>query len=205
MGKYLFGDRFTDFQGVTDPELQRRLVEAEAMFGPQYQKLDLQGMEDLLWGIQGPRIAPGQTQDLLAREQQAWQMIDSGDPAKQEQGSAMLKQVEDERNWWNTFGGQRGVMDMLPELTTGYQGAMSDGASIQRERDVADVEALGNRAHEAFMAANPQLAGALSRIEELGTRTAGQTYQPVQPATVGMRQAPAAAQIESALRNLIGG
>ncbi len=41
MGEYLFGKDFSSFQGVTDPELQERLIGAEARFRPQYTALEL--------------------------------------------------------------------------------------------------------------------------------------------------------------------
>ena len=53
MGEYLFGKDFSSFQGITDPELQKRLIGAEAEFRPQYTALELadinvmaQGTED---------------------------------------------------------------------------------------------------------------------------------------------------------------
>jgi hypothetical protein len=39
MGEYLFGQGFGDYQGITDPALQERLIGAEQRFRPQYTAL----------------------------------------------------------------------------------------------------------------------------------------------------------------------
>lgn len=50
MGEYLFGKDFGNYNGVTDPELQRRLLDAESIFRPQYTALELSDIETMLLG-----------------------------------------------------------------------------------------------------------------------------------------------------------
>jgi len=54
MGEYLFGTRFRqDFDGVTDPELQNRLISAERQFRPQYAALELADINTFAKGLEG--------------------------------------------------------------------------------------------------------------------------------------------------------
>jgi hypothetical protein len=53
MGEYLFGSDFGRAQGVTDPILQNRLIEAERTFRPQYTALELGEQEAALFGRDG--------------------------------------------------------------------------------------------------------------------------------------------------------
>ena len=52
-GEYLFGKGFGNFQGITDPRLQQRLLEAEARFRPQYSALELADINTMWSGIEG--------------------------------------------------------------------------------------------------------------------------------------------------------
>lgn len=52
-GEYLFGKDFGEFQGMTDPALQKRLIESEREFRPQYAELNLQDLESYLFGSEG--------------------------------------------------------------------------------------------------------------------------------------------------------
>ena len=50
-GEYLFGKGFGDYQGVTDPALQNRLISSEREFRPQYAGLNLQDLSSYLFGV----------------------------------------------------------------------------------------------------------------------------------------------------------
>tara|TARA_Y100001938_G_scaffold39028_1_gene54079 strand:- start:3207 stop:4085 length:879 start_codon:yes stop_codon:yes gene_type:complete len=52
-GKFLFGDDFAKGGGITDPEFQRRLLEAERTYGPQYVQNELARQERALFGADG--------------------------------------------------------------------------------------------------------------------------------------------------------
>ena len=53
MGEYLFGSGFKDFEGITDPRLQQKILEAEAQYRPQYTALELAEQEASLFGKDG--------------------------------------------------------------------------------------------------------------------------------------------------------
>ena len=50
MGEYLFGSDFGKAEGITDPLLQQRLIEAERTYRPQYTALELADQEAALFG-----------------------------------------------------------------------------------------------------------------------------------------------------------
>ena len=52
-GRFLFGDDFAAGQGITDPQFQRRLIEAERTFGPEYVQNELSRQERALFGADG--------------------------------------------------------------------------------------------------------------------------------------------------------
>lgn len=52
-GKYLFGSGFENYQGVTDPRLQERIIAAEEQFRPRYAALELADIETFTRGIEG--------------------------------------------------------------------------------------------------------------------------------------------------------
>ena len=54
MGEYLFGQGFNNYQGVTDPELQERLIGAEETYRPRYAALELQDIATAARGIGDP-------------------------------------------------------------------------------------------------------------------------------------------------------
>ena len=59
MGEYLFGKGFSgQYQGITDPRLQDRLIGAEARYRPQYTALELADIATMAYGIEDPKQAP---------------------------------------------------------------------------------------------------------------------------------------------------
>ena len=65
-GEYMFGKRFTqDYNGVTDPRLQQRILDAEARFRPQYSALELADINTMWEGFEDVTTSP-QYQSLQA-------------------------------------------------------------------------------------------------------------------------------------------
>ena len=53
-GEYLFGTKFrNDYDGVTDPRLQERIIGAEEMFRPRYAALELNDIQTFAQGLEG--------------------------------------------------------------------------------------------------------------------------------------------------------
>ena len=54
MGEYLFGKDFSgQYQGITDPRLQDRLIASEGRYRPQYTALELSDINTMAYGTQG--------------------------------------------------------------------------------------------------------------------------------------------------------
>ena len=58
MGEYLFGTGFKNYQGVTDPRLQDKLIGAEATYRPQYTALELADIGVMARGLEGGKDSP---------------------------------------------------------------------------------------------------------------------------------------------------
>ena len=57
MGEYLFGQGFKNYQGITDPRLQDRLIGAEATYRPQYTALELADIGVMARGLEEREVA----------------------------------------------------------------------------------------------------------------------------------------------------
>ena len=57
-GEFLFGKGFGNYQGVTDPRLQQKILSAEAQFRPQYSALELADINTMWEGIEDPKQSP---------------------------------------------------------------------------------------------------------------------------------------------------
>jgi hypothetical protein len=58
VGEYMFGKGFTNYQGITDPRLQERLIGAERTYRPQYTALELADIGVMARGIEGGAANP---------------------------------------------------------------------------------------------------------------------------------------------------
>tara|TARA_R100000315_G_C5231804_1_gene142838 strand:+ start:862 stop:2211 length:1350 start_codon:yes stop_codon:yes gene_type:complete len=85
MGEYLFGQNFGQFQGITDPVLQQRILDAERTFRPQYTALELADIGTMARGIEAGAVNP---------EYQRLEAELSGLQAAQEAGGASRTQQE---------------------------------------------------------------------------------------------------------------
>jgi len=52
-GEYMFGKGFGDYEGITDPRLQEKLLSTEAKYRPQYTALELADIETMAFGRDG--------------------------------------------------------------------------------------------------------------------------------------------------------
>jgi hypothetical protein len=164
MGEYLFGKSFGSAEGVTDPRLQRRLLEAEAEFRPQYTALELEDMNTLLSGMgdtkgliellgdvgrEGAKItqeslAEQRKQDVEALREFAPQVVQAYKEADPE--SAELQQMAMDRA---RRAQQRATGPLSFEEQRGIeQGVLSQfGASdaMAKQSQIALEQALGRR------------------------------------------------------------
>jgi len=73
MGEYLFGSQFRqDYEGISDPRLQERIIGAEEQFRPRYAALELQDIGTFARGIEAGEVqdpAYSQTQERISELQ----------------------------------------------------------------------------------------------------------------------------------------
>jgi hypothetical protein len=80
-GEYLFGQNFGQFQGVTDPRLQQRLLDAERVGRQAYTGLELRDIETMAQGIKGgsanPRYQQLQTELASLQAEKTLKQVES--------------------------------------------------------------------------------------------------------------------------------
>ena len=161
MGEYLFGSRFKDFEGITDPRLQQKILEAEALYRPQYTALELAEQEAALFGREGQM-------GLLEMQRRA------GEEAIDFEEAARERQIRRETALLGELG---------PEVTEALRAADPQAARLAdlqaqqaeaayRQAETLSAEAEGRlspeRAREAEQAA--RMAGvARGRVGDAGT------------------------------------
>jgi len=72
-GEYLFGRGFTNYQGVTDPRLQEKIIGAEEKFRPRYAALELKDIQTFAEGLKDPvtgEVTTPGVLDLLENQSQ---------------------------------------------------------------------------------------------------------------------------------------
>jgi hypothetical protein len=75
--------------------------------------------------------------------------------------------LQEMQRYLSGFDGNAGLLDQLKYSTLKTGEYQAEANSAQRLADIKDVEALGSRAADAFSAANPQMAKALSNASAL--------------------------------------
>jgi hypothetical protein len=143
MGEYLFGKGFGKFEGITDPRLQQRILEAEAQFRPQYTALELAEQEAALFGRDGQA-------GLIELQRRA------GEEAIDFEEAARERQIRQETALLGELG---------PEVTEALRAA--DPASAR----LADLQA--QQAETLYAEAEGQLSPERAREAEQAARMAG--------------------------------
>lgn len=131
MGEYLFGRDFGQYQGVTDPVLQERLIGAEEEFRPRYAALELQDIQTYAQGLKDPEtgevITPG-VLDLLEEQ-------------SQRAGALQREQLQLQREQ-----DVASLQEFAPQVVEAYReadprsAALADLAQQQAERLYAEAE-----------------------------------------------------------------
>jgi len=131
MGEYLFGRGFQDYQGVTDPRLQEKLIGAEEEFRPRYAALELQDIATYAQGLKDPEtgevITPGAF-DLLEEQ-------------SRRAGVLQREQLQEQRE-----ADVAALQEFAPQVVEAYReadprsAALADLAQQQAERLYAEAE-----------------------------------------------------------------
>ena len=179
MGEYLFGKGFSsNFQGITDPRLQQRLLSAEQTFRPQYTALELADIGVMARGLGEAEVANPryeQTQDRISELQaelagtpkSITQQVRFGRGMRRTEKRPNPKRAELEReiaSQQRTLEGisptmmrskTPGLFDLLEESSERAFDLQQAQLQQQREADVGALEEFAPRAVEAFRAADP--------------------------------------------------
>jgi hypothetical protein len=171
MGEYLFGKGFGRYQGVTDPELQQRLLEAESQFRPEYTALEL---ADIATMARGTEETPGLF-DLLEEQSRRAGELQRGELQKQRTADVAAL---------GEFAPQ--VVD-IQRAADPYSTRIAELAQEQAERLYAEGE--GELSPERRrMAEQAARAGSLARGREMGTAGVAAELLGREQVRAGLRQ-----------------
>lgn len=177
-------DALNYVESMADPVLQQTLLSSERQYRPQYSALDLQSYYDTTFGM-GERsgAASPEALEYAARGISDLRQKLANTPNTIKDGKfgsrpnpaytalqAQMAQAEQQFSALQTQEGrpaQPGLIDMLEQGVPRISQMEANAATAQRQADIGDVEALGSRASEAFMAANPQLQQALAGAQSM--------------------------------------
>ena len=140
MGEYLFGKGFSNYQGVTDPLLQDKLLAAERRNRPEYTELELADIETMAFG--------GDDQEGLV------QLL-----GRQSEMAGKIQREELQRQRESDVGA---LQEFAPQVIEAYRSADPRSAALA---DAAQQQALG-----LFSEAGGQLSPERRRMAEQAAR-----------------------------------
>ena len=194
-GEYLFGTRFrNDYNGITDPRLQERLISAEETFRPRYAALELADINTFAMGTEEMEVAnpiyaqlentisdlEGQLLNTSEFKQEAYSSGSSrnrstryrtvDNPKYRELQNQIAKEKGRLSNIspTRTQQAQGGMFDLLEQSGRRAATLQRDSLSLQRAADVASLEELSPQVVEAYRNADPQSA----RLADLAAQQA---------------------------------
>lgn len=146
MGQYLFGKGFSNYQGITDPALQQRLLAVEQAYRPQYAALELADINAYLLGTKATGPQTYEVQELVS-------------PAQTIQGPKGKVNVPAQyRTVTKTTEGtpaQMGVLDLTAEATRRSSALDREAQALQRQQEVDILGKYGQQTVDALRAADP--------------------------------------------------
>jgi len=185
MGEYLFGKGFGNYQGITDPELQKKLIGAEREYRPQYTALELADIGVMARGLKaGTKANPAYAQaqqdisSLEAKLSSTPQQITQRETYRSGRSTRTRnKTVENpeyariqgelnaQRNRFEnldptvTTSEQPGLFDLLEEQSQRAGTLQRSELQKQRAEDVAALQEFSPQVVEAYRAADPYSTG----------------------------------------------
>ncbi len=147
MGEYLFGKGFSNYQGVTDPALQARLLQAEQTYRPQYAALELADINAYLLGTQATGPTNYDVREMVT-------------PARTTTDSFGRKTTipATYRTVTKTMEGrpaQMGVLDLTAEATRRSSALDREAQALQRQQEIDILGKYGQQTVDAMRAADP--------------------------------------------------
>jgi hypothetical protein len=201
MGEYLFGKGFaTQYQGITDPRLQERLLGAEATYRPQYTALELADIGVMARGLGEQEVAdPRYTQaqeriselqaqlaktpdtisetrktGLHGRNRGRTETVSVPNPKRAELAREIASQQERLSGLSPTKmqSATPGLFDLLEEQSRRAGVLQREELQLQRESDVGALREFAPQVVEAYRAADPYSTG----LADMASRQAETLY-----------------------------
>ena len=200
MGEYLFGESFGSAQGITDPQLQERLIGAERTYRPQYTALELADIGTMARGLDEQEVADPrytQAQDRISQLQAELARTPETISVTQKSGSFGKQRTTQETNpkraeLENEIISQQatlsnlsptrmqdatpGLFDLLEEQSARAGALQREQLQLQRESDVGALQEFAPQVVEAYRGADPYSTG----LAEQQTAMAEDLYQRAQ-------------------------
>jgi len=199
MGEYLFGESFGSAQGITDPQLQERLIGAERTYRPQYTALELADIGTMARGLDEQEVADprytqaqdriSQLQAELARTPETisttsksgrdrGRTVSSPNPKRAELENEIISQQATLSNLSPTRmqDATPGLFDLLEEQSARAGALQREQLQLQRESDVGALQEFAPQVVEAYRGADPYSTG----LAEQQTAMAEDLYQRAQ-------------------------
>lgn len=182
-GEYLFGPDFSNYQGVTDPILQERVLQSEGQFRPRYTSVELGDIERMLLGQQAQESVENPSyQNVLNRiadvDSQLEGRFTGGEAAQlpwedyqrlkqeQQQLNAQLKNIPE----FTQTQDVRGLLDLQEEASKRSFDLQQEQLSRQRAADVGALQEYAPQVVDAYRAADPES----TRLAEMMSSKAGE-------------------------------
>ena len=199
MGEYLFGKGFSSqYQGITDPQLQERLIGAERTYRPQYTALELADIGVMARGLGEQEVAdPRYTaaQDRISQlqaelastpktitEKSGRQKMGRGSETVSKPNPKLAELEAEIASQQATLDGLSptkmqsatpGLFDLLEEQSTRAGALQREQLQLQREADVGALQEFAPQVVEAYRSADPYSTG----LAEQQTAMAEDLYQ----------------------------
>ena len=174
MGEYLFGKDFSgQYQGITDPRLQDRLIASEGRYRPQYTALELADINTMAYGTQGGKDS-AQYQRLEAELAglKAGQEVSAGTRGQrtaelEKQAATMFPSEERGRSskgGRGIRGGSKGVDPAIAQREAFINASLGTGVEDRAAR-IGQIESQLSQ-----METSPGQAGLFDMLEDQSTR-----------------------------------
>lgn len=164
-------------RSMADPALQQLLLESEQTYRPQYTNLNLQDINQYLFGTQSSQ---SQVLDVDAVKASRPDLVSNWD--KDPRFKSLYGTLDNYIQQHVINNPNDAVYKTATSATGGTLAALQASGPIigqiqatantqQRAADIADVANLGSQASQAFRSANPELYAQLARADQLGANS----------------------------------
>ena len=176
MNQYMFGGSSSDprTMGVTDPNLQGRILGAEALYRPQYTGLELSSLSDQLYGLKAGRVNPeiAMVEAEIAKYKKIYKESRAG--AGRTKSKARTRHIRDAAEAKELLKeAEAKLVDLPKTIKTATPGLFAlqrastqqagvtqrSEEALQRASDVGALEKYAPQVVEAYRAADPYSTG----------------------------------------------